>query len=380
MEKKYLLFLSILYFAFTIGKTNNVEEEVQLLKELDRLSDMANDVPTLQEKKNFCKFSEPYTVEVEEVFNRNVTKSFQVPCSDLQGSLGTRNKRDMCEVFRTVTSPTKRLVTKTLYREVEGCCDGWTGDDCMTAVDEEQENFKRQTRVNPGSCPTYSSPGRFAQCEDQCQTDADCGRTNKCCTSTCVGKKCVPPILRCSCRNGGTCDANSRCVCPIGYVGDTCELRIRVKTDSCVKQNVVIKYGTVSSDTLTLNVSQARSIMEQLVEIGKKELRSKCRSKATLRLGTVQVSESSGYKIEASFEYLIHPGYTKWDFATCVASANILKDIVNAPAKAPPIQRQFSSYKATQVTKDSSGLRVSSTCCNPGSVFERGYCRMFKHF
>ena len=61
---------------------------------------MANDVPTRQEKKIFCKFSEPYTVEVEEVYNRNVTKSFQVPCSDLQGNLRTRNKRDMCEVFR----------------------------------------------------------------------------------------------------------------------------------------------------------------------------------------------------------------------------------------------------------------------------------------
>ena len=61
---------------------------------------MANDVPTRREKKNFCKFSEPYTVEVEELFNRNVTKSFQVPCSDLQRSLGARNKRDMCKVFR----------------------------------------------------------------------------------------------------------------------------------------------------------------------------------------------------------------------------------------------------------------------------------------
>ena len=157
-------------------------------------------------------------------------------------------------------------------------------------------------------------------------------------------------------------------------------IEIRVRSDSCVKQNIVIKYETVSSDTLTLNVSQARSIMEQVVEIGKKELSSKCRSKATLRLGTVQVSESSGYKIEASFEYLIYKRYTKWDFATCVASANILKDIVNAPAKAPAIQGQYSSYKATQVTKDPNGLRVPSTCCNPGSVYQRGYCRMFKHF
>jgi hypothetical protein len=60
----------------------------------------ANDVPTGRGKENICKFREPYTAEVEEVFNKNVTKAFQVPCSDLQGSLGTRNKRDMCEVFR----------------------------------------------------------------------------------------------------------------------------------------------------------------------------------------------------------------------------------------------------------------------------------------
>ena len=51
--------------------------------------------------------------------------------------------------------------------------------------------------VNPGSCSPYSSPGRFARCEDECQTDADCGRTNKCCPSTCIGKKCMAPSKIC---------------------------------------------------------------------------------------------------------------------------------------------------------------------------------------
>jgi hypothetical protein len=68
---------------------------------------MASDVsngrkssPAASRKPNFCEFSEPYTVELEEVFNNTVKKSFQIPCSDLEGSLGNRNKRDMCEVFR----------------------------------------------------------------------------------------------------------------------------------------------------------------------------------------------------------------------------------------------------------------------------------------
>jgi hypothetical protein len=156
---------------------------------------------------------------------------------------------------------------------------------------------------------------------------------------------------------------------------------IRVKRDSCVKQNIMIKYGTVSSDTFTLDVSQARSIMQQVVDIGKKELNAgKCKSKATLRLGTVRVSESSGYKIEASLEYQIYKGYTRWDFATCAANANLLQDLVSTPARAPAIQGQYnSSYRATEVTKDSSGLSVPATCCNPGSIVLGGYCRMFNY-
>ncbi|CAB4031387.1 shifted isoform X1, partial [Paramuricea clavata] len=260
----------------------------------------------------------------------------------------------------TIIVPTKRLVSKTLYRVVERCCEGWTGDDCMTGV-------------NPGICPRYSSPGRVGVCADECQTDADCGKTKKCCRSTCIGLKCLSPAP-CKCLNGGICDANFRCVCPIGFSGNSCEFGIRKARDSCVKQNIVIKYGTVSSDTLTLNVSKARAIMQQLVDIGKKELNSKCRSKATLRLGTVQVSESSGYTIEASLEYLVYAGYRRWNFATCVANANLFQDIVNDPKKAPAIQGQYSSYGATNVTKGSSGLSVASTCCNPGSVVNRGSC------
>lgn len=38
------------------------------------------------------------------------------------------------QYFRTITVPTKRLVSKTLYRVVERCCEGWTGDDCMTGT------------------------------------------------------------------------------------------------------------------------------------------------------------------------------------------------------------------------------------------------------
>ncbi|CAB4031388.1 shifted-like isoform X1, partial [Paramuricea clavata] len=227
--------------------------------------------------------------------------------------------------------------------------------------------------VNPGICPRYSSPGRVGVCADECQTDADCGKTKKCCRSTCIGLKCLSPAP-CKCLNGGICDANFRCVCPIGFSGNSCEFGIRKARDSCVKQNIVIKYGTVSSDTLTLNVSKARAIMQQLVDIGKKELNSKCRSKATLRLGTVQVSESSGYTIEASLEYLVYAGYRRWNFATCVANANLFQDIVNDPKKAPAIQGQYSSYGATNVTKGSSGLSVASTCCNPGSVVNRGSC------
>lgn len=78
------------------------------LNELDRLSEIHNDVsqepttgsPAGTKRPNFCEFEEPYIAEVEEVFNKTVTKSFQVACSELEGSLGTRNKRDMCEVFR----------------------------------------------------------------------------------------------------------------------------------------------------------------------------------------------------------------------------------------------------------------------------------------
>ena len=118
--------------------------------------------------------------------------------------------------------------------------------------------------------------------------------------------------------------------------------------------------------------------MEQIVDIGKKELSSKCKRKATLRLGTVRVSESSGYKIEASLEYLVYERYNRWDFATCVAQANLLQAVVDYPEKAPKIQGQYSSYGATEVTKDSTGLNISSICCDPGSVATNGNCRKFQ--
>ena len=68
------------------------------LNALDRLTDMAPERSERQTMKpHFCEFSEPYTTEVEEIFNKTVKKSFLVPCSDLDES---RSKRDMCEVFR----------------------------------------------------------------------------------------------------------------------------------------------------------------------------------------------------------------------------------------------------------------------------------------
>ncbi|XP_028403857.1 mucin-2-like isoform X2 [Dendronephthya gigantea] len=383
MERTCLLFSVLLFFDFTIsiGKTIDLDEEEALLNELDKLSETRSQDP--KRKPNFCEFTEPYTAEVEEVFNKTETKAFTIPCSDLNGGPETRTKRDMCEVFRKVIVPTKHMVSKTLFRTVERCCDGWAGDDCMTPVDDpgEGNNFKRQNlRSNPGSCPHYSSPGRFAiRCKDQCQNDSDCKRGEKCCPSTCFGKKCLKPVYntKCYCLNGGTCDANNRCVCPIGFTGTSCVTRIRLNDkESCVKENIVVKYGTVSSDTVTLNVSQARLIMQQLVDIGENELKSKCKGKATLRLGTVQVSVSSGYKIEASLEYLVDVGYRKWDFATCVAQANVLQSVVDHPEKAPKIEGPYSSYGATEVTKDSAGLNISSTCCAPGSVAARnGRCQ-----
>ena len=139
----------------------------------------------------------------------------------------------------------------------------------------------------------------------------------------------------------------------------------------------MVKYGTVSSDTLTLNISEARNVMQQLVDVAEKELDSKCKSKATLRLGAVKISESSGYNIQATFEYLAYPGYSSWDFSKCAASANILQGIVSDPSKAPDLQGQYSSYEATNVTKDTSGFSVTSICCNPGSIIRNGRCGTF---
>lgn len=156
-----------------------------------------------------------------------------------------------------------------------------------------------------------------------------------------------------------------------------CFIGIRVQSVSCVKQNIVVKYGTVSSDTLALNISEARNVMQQLVNIGKKELDSKCRSKATLRLGPVKISESSGYNIQATLEYLVDPRYSRWDFSTCAANANVLQEIVKDPSKAPDLQGQYSSYEATNVTKDTAGFNVASTCCDPGSLYTNGACRTF---
>lgn len=139
----------------------------------------------------------------------------------------------------------------------------------------------------------------------------------------------------------------------------------------------MVKYATVSSDTLTLNISVARNVMQQIVDVGKDELNSKCKSKVTLRLGSVKITEPSGYNIQATLEYLVYPGYRRWDFSTCAEKANILQEIVGEPEKAPDLPGQYSSYAATEVTKDSAGFSVASTCCNPGSVFTNGLCRMF---
>ena len=77
------------------------------LNELDKLSDISNGFskgrdtsPVASKKQNFCEYREPYEAEVEELFNKTETKSFLVPCSELEGSLETRNKRDLCKVFR----------------------------------------------------------------------------------------------------------------------------------------------------------------------------------------------------------------------------------------------------------------------------------------
>ena len=118
--------------------------------------------------------------------------------------------------------------------------------------------------------------------------------------------------------------------------------------------------------------------MNRVLDLAKTQLeKSNCRAKATVKLGSVSVSESSGYTIQAKLEYLVYPRYKKWDFATCVANENILQDMVDDPTKAPSIQGQYSSYSATNVTKDSTGLKTASTCCNPGSVLRSTYCGMF---
>ena len=149
----------------------------------------------------------------------------------------------------------------------------------------------------------------------------------------------------------------------------------RITRESCVKELIVLNYATISSDTVTLNVSQARVIMQQVTDVAKKELDVQCRSKAKVRLGTVHVSGSSGYTINGTLEYLINPEYGEWDFATCVASANLLNDLVLDPKKAPAVPGQYSSYNATNVRKpDSAGLSVAATCCNPGSVLKRTSC------
>lgn len=77
------------------------------MNELDELSDISNDLSkgrdsslVASRKQNFCEYREPYEVEVEELFNKTETKSFLVPCSELEGSVETRNKRDLCKVFR----------------------------------------------------------------------------------------------------------------------------------------------------------------------------------------------------------------------------------------------------------------------------------------
>lgn len=92
------------YFAFcTIRKGRVISVFSQTwflhrLNEIDRLSE----TNSLDEKRkpNFCEFSEPYTAEVEEVFNKTETRAFRIPCSDLNEGPETRTKRDMCEVFR----------------------------------------------------------------------------------------------------------------------------------------------------------------------------------------------------------------------------------------------------------------------------------------
>ena len=141
--------------------------------------------------------------------------------------------------------------------------------------------------------------------------------------------------------------------------------------NSCSKQEIIVQYGTLSTDSLELEISQARKIMDGLVDIARDELKKACSRKATIRLGLVTIDKSSStYQISGTLEYLVKSGYDKWDFITCAKNAAILDDVVKDVSKVPAIQGDYSKYSATSVKKMTSQDRL--ICCPVGSVLISG--------
>lgn len=75
-------------------------------KELDRISEVAlkkdeeKEVRGESGRPNFCKFVEEHVTNVEEFFNKSINTSFLVPCSSQEGNERSKNKDDLCKVFR----------------------------------------------------------------------------------------------------------------------------------------------------------------------------------------------------------------------------------------------------------------------------------------
>lgn len=150
---------------------------------------------------------------------------------------------------------------------------------------------------------------------------------------------------------------------------------VRLTSESYGKQDVVVEYGTVSSDALVLDVSRARQIMQHLLDRAKNDHSKNCTKKTTLRLGVVNVTTvSSSYKITGAFEHLPEENYSRWDFITCADHAGILDNVVKDPALAPMIHGDYSNFTATAVKILPNKMMDVKKCCRVGSVLSTRSC------
>ena len=142
-------------------------------------------------------------------------------------------------------------------------------------------------------------------------------------------------------------------------------------SNQCWTTRVTVEYGTIPSDSSTVNRSQSIDIMKQIGSAARSRLYA-CPS-ITLGLGQVHIDTTNGTTSIIGTFHLEHQPFGSLSqrnvASNCINSAGAFVNALISPASSAP--KVDGVYAATRASKTD---YVNGTCCDSGSVLQNGEC------